>query len=543
MGLFESECRYCKSKEHASEDCPHGMFESKCRYCGSVNHASEDCPQGVFESKCRYCGSKDHAGENCPQGVFESKCRYCGSIEHASEDCPHGMFESKCRYCGSKNHASEDCPQGAFGKRKPTIKRNSNDDSSSADDDNSGAKIVGWLIGVGIVVMVVIWLAVNVVLPIALLNSALALTVLALVKKDRKSLFAVLALIGGSYMFFDIMKGWLSANFVNNVVKDKSWISAFVYINSAALGLSTWFLVSPLWEKAKLLATTEKQKRLKLMGISILLVIMASVSIPILYNTVQNPFSQNLMFANNNTSNSVSSQPERTNSNNAVANNNSSSSIRSTKYFNGNVGKLEATYSLNWYSDGRISGTYSYPARPNTTYSLQGRDLGNGSIELTEYTGSNISANCTLSLQGNCYVGQMNNTDGRHLKMTMCEGNSSSGSSKNDSEIAGDVNKFVGVWSNDDYPMVEIILENNNYRIRQCFGSDATDGTEFFGTNSNGKITAQGNAQDYYKFQLPTFEIFPNGKLHYDCGAGPYELNKSNKKMPNVNYSAPVNYD
>lgn len=53
---------------------------------------------------------------------------------------------------------------------------------------------------------------------------------------------------------------------------------------------------------------------------------------------------------------------------------------------------------------------------------MQGRDLQNGNIELTEYTSSNISAHCNLALQGNCYAGQMNNTDGRHLKMTMCEG-------------------------------------------------------------------------------------------------------------------------
>lgn len=91
-----------------------------------------------------------------------------------------------------------------------------------------------------------------------------------------------------------------------------------------------------------------------------------------------------------------------------------------TKKYSGNVGKLEASYSLTWYTDGTIIGSYFYPNRSNITYSLTGNDLGNGRIELIEYTGNNVSANCSLTLQGNCYIGQMNNTDGRKLKMTMC---------------------------------------------------------------------------------------------------------------------------
>ena len=91
-----------------------------------------------------------------------------------------------------------------------------------------------------------------------------------------------------------------------------------------------------------------------------------------------------------------------------------------TKKYSGNVGKLGASYSLTWYTDGTIIGSYFYPNRSNITYSLTGNDLGNGRIELIEYTGNNVSANCSLTLQGNCYIGQMNNTDGRKLKMTMC---------------------------------------------------------------------------------------------------------------------------
>jgi hypothetical protein len=92
-----------------------------------------------------------------------------------------------------------------------------------------------------------------------------------------------------------------------------------------------------------------------------------------------------------------------------------------TKSLTGNVGKLKAIYNLTWNQDGTIHGTYRYPKRPDTRYTLTGKDLGNGNIQLTEYTGNAISATCNLSLQGNCYVGQMNNTNGKTLKMTMCQ--------------------------------------------------------------------------------------------------------------------------
>ncbi len=91
------------------------------------------------------------------------------------------------------------------------------------------------------------------------------------------------------------------------------------------------------------------------------------------------------------------------------------------KEYSGNVGKLATSYNLTWNLDGTIEGSYYYLNKPNIKYTLKGEDLGNGNIQLTEYTESNISANCKLTLEANCYVGRMNNTDGRILKMTMCQ--------------------------------------------------------------------------------------------------------------------------
>ena len=115
MGVFDSACSKCGSKEHSSESCPHGFFSSKCSHCGSVDHSSSQCPHGIFSSKCSNCGSKEHTSSNCPHGIFSSKCSNCGSKEHTSSNCPHGIFSSKCSNCGSKNHSTANCPQGRLG--------------------------------------------------------------------------------------------------------------------------------------------------------------------------------------------------------------------------------------------------------------------------------------------------------------------------------------------------------------------------------------------------------------------------------------------
>lgn len=111
-------------------------------------------------------------------------------------------------------------------------------------------QVIAVLIGIGIVVAVAIWLLANVVLPIALLNSAAILTICALAVRTRRVVFASLAFVGAGYMLLDISSGWFSANFVTRVVHSSSWLTAFVYINAAAAGLSAWVLLEPAHRRA-----------------------------------------------------------------------------------------------------------------------------------------------------------------------------------------------------------------------------------------------------------------------------------------------------
>lgn len=92
--------------------------------------------------------------------------------------------------------------------------------------------------------------------------------------------------------------------------------------------------------------------------------------------------------------------------------------------YSGNVGKLKAEYSLTWGSNGRVSGTYTYPTRSSgTVYKLEGFNREEGKLYLEEYTGSKLSAKCALVKEvsnGNIiWRGTMFNTDGRELPMTL----------------------------------------------------------------------------------------------------------------------------
>ena len=198
-------------------------------------------------------------------------------------------------------------------KEQTDRRRLSNDsnDGSSSSFESSIIKVVLWILGICLAVYVVIWLAINVVLPVAMLNSALIFAILTFIFKKNKTLFASLALVGGAYMILDVTNGWLSLLFVEEVTKNPYWISAFVYINAAAIGWCTWLLVNPLWTKTEQIEPSNKRKNLVL-NIGLIFLVVIAVAIPsIIYNSVHNPF--NNLTANNNQENFQSNTDSQNN--------------------------------------------------------------------------------------------------------------------------------------------------------------------------------------------------------------------------------------
>lgn len=105
--------------------------------------------------------------------------------------------------------------------------------------------------------------------------------------------------------------------------------------------------------------------------------------------------------------------------------------------------------------------------------------------------------------------------------------------------------KLIGTWTDKDNScLIGISRTTRGIRIRECCGANPTAGTEYFGKYSNEKLIATGNAQDFYKFEFPQFEIVDTGELLHRCGAcGPDKLKRTTKQMPNIPYTPPVNND
>ena len=290
MGLQSTKCERCGGKEHATDSCPHEFFSTKCEKCGSVDHGTDRCPRGLFSTECGRCGSKEHATDDCPHEFFSTKCEKCGSVDHASGDCPRGFFSTACERCGSKNHNLETCPHRLGASTRAASAERSTDEEPSASSDTGCAQVVGWLVGVGIAMALALWLAVNIVLPVLLLNSAVILTVLALFRKSQRIPLASLALVGGSYMLLDIGNGWFSANFVKNVVGDPAWIIAIVWLNAFGAGLSTCLLTQPLWSRATTLRETGErdmqQRAIGLFALSGALIVGTTALLPWIYYKV-----------------------------------------------------------------------------------------------------------------------------------------------------------------------------------------------------------------------------------------------------------------
>ncbi len=85
--------------------------------------------------------------------------------------------------------------------------------------------------------------------------------------------------------------------------------------------------------------------------------------------------------------------------------------------YQGNVGQLAAVFSLDWKSDGSVSGTYYFTSAKGQVRKLLGSNFKEGELYLEEHTGQNITAKCHLRkklTKGQVsWEGEMQTADGR----------------------------------------------------------------------------------------------------------------------------------
>jgi hypothetical protein len=298
----------------------------------------------------------------------------------------------------------------------------------------------------------IIYIVITMILPLFIINISIIGLIIGLLKRERSKYIFLISVVGLIFLIFDYNNGWLTKFLVEHSPSFNNKIGFFLYSNIIAGLVSAYFFIRNILneKKPEEIAEGEFSKRnLVIMG-SLLLVGCLTIGGQKYYENDKAFLSGNPI--------------TETGATNPSPNKNIGEIL-----FTGSVGKLKANYILAWNADGSLNGTYFYPTRPNVIYAIKGKDLGNGNIELTEYTEGIISANCYLSLNGNCYTGQMKNTDGRQFKMVMCKTDNEISIKNNNSSVQGPIDNLFKAWATLDFNFYMNQWDQNSSQLSKKF--------------------------------------------------------------------------
>nr|GEV44540.1 hypothetical protein [Tanacetum cinerariifolium] len=131
-------CKYCRLKNHLSNDC---YLKPKCSTCGSCSHTTKEHTEqtAVRKSLNKLKGqsiSKPIPVRNTRMPKAFSECKYCGSNKHHPDDYE---FYLGCKICGSIAHETADCPKNLrkYKKQRVAIKYSKESGPRVVFGDNS----------------------------------------------------------------------------------------------------------------------------------------------------------------------------------------------------------------------------------------------------------------------------------------------------------------------------------------------------------------------------------------------------------------------
>jgi hypothetical protein len=189
----------------------------------------------------------DGRGERAGYSRVEERGGFLGIGSHHARI---GYAEDGCEISSTQTES-----RGGFlgiGERRVRVTRYEDDArsarasrsaSSSRDDLGDG---LGQLVVVLAAICFVVWVVFAVLLPLAIIDTAvLALVAAAVSPKHRQILFSV-STLGAAYMLMDYNSGWLTHSLTQTLPFLGGWISLLVYVNVAAGLASAYFLLAPM---------------------------------------------------------------------------------------------------------------------------------------------------------------------------------------------------------------------------------------------------------------------------------------------------------
>ncbi|MFM2223806.1 MAG: hypothetical protein RJA07_8 [Bacteroidota bacterium] len=292
------------------------------------------------------------------------------------------------------------------------------------NEDNSMQTWLGKILGAVILIAAIVWFIFKIAIPLIAINLAVIFLITTFAKKNLLKYFLPLSIIAAIYLLIDFNSNLLCKSFSNEFPSMASIVNFFFYLNIVAGLISTYFFIRNYLNQHTNEDVSNEFSKRNLVLMSIIVVLGASIF------GVQTILTKRLNHSANEPESTIIST-EQGNIKSSISDNSGSQSIRN---FFGNVGALKSSYNLYWDENKNIAGTYFYNNNPSIIYSLKGKDLENGNIELKEFTNGILTAECNLHLMDNCYVGQMSNTDGKKYDMNICSSPSIAGRFPNSSE-------------------------------------------------------------------------------------------------------------
>lgn len=267
------ECRAChKQVSSDATECPHCGEELKSfKLFGGNTVECRTCHEQISSdaTECPYCGEELKSFKLFGGNTVE--CRACHEqVSTDAAECPHcgeelqsfklfGGNTIECRACHEQvstnatecPYCGEDLTNSFFKSSAPrhssrtsTNQRELRTRNTDEETDSSGW-IIKWVVYLALFIGA-IWLAFAVVLPLAIINTAIIGLILGFTFRDNKSYLFILSFLGAIFIVADYSNGWLTRTLVQNVSFFAGIIPFLLYLNITAGLIASYFLVRDL---------------------------------------------------------------------------------------------------------------------------------------------------------------------------------------------------------------------------------------------------------------------------------------------------------
>jgi hypothetical protein len=129
-------------------------------------------------------------------------------------------------------------------------RRTRSDHDSSSADGSGWEEALGKIVVGGLVIVAIVWLVLAVVIPLAIINSAVLALIAAGVTSKRRTTLYIVSVCGALYALVDYNAGGLTRNLGATVPFLREWVSIFVYANISAGLIPAYFLLQPVLANA-----------------------------------------------------------------------------------------------------------------------------------------------------------------------------------------------------------------------------------------------------------------------------------------------------